>query len=47
MYVDNTELQSFVEKALKLGAKLAGSQYRDGEWITLLDPAGRPFCFVM
>jgi len=44
---DNNELAILTEKAIQLGAKVAANQYGDGEWITLLDPAGHPFCFVI
>lgn len=41
------ELESCVDKAVKLGAKIAEMQYGDGEWITMIDPAGHPFCIVV
>ena len=44
---DKKELAVFTERAVKLGAKLAKNQYGDGEWTTLLDPAGHPFCLVI
>jgi len=44
---DKNELEVTTERALHLGAKVADEQYGDGEWITLLDPAGHPFCFVI
>lgn len=44
---DKSELKVTTERALQLGAKVAEEQYGDGEWITLLDPAGHPFCFVI
>lgn len=44
---DKKELAELTEKAIKLGAKVAESQYGDGEWTTLLDPAGHPFCLVI
>ena len=44
---DTNELQEMVDKAVKLGAKIPETQYGDGEWITLLDPAGHPFCIVI
>lgn len=40
-------LKEAVEKALSLGAEMAAEQYGCGEWVTLLDPAGHPFCFVV
>lgn len=44
---DKTELEAITKRALQLGAKVAEQQYGNGEWITLLDPAGHPFCFVI
>ena len=44
---DKKELEATTERALQLGAKVADEQYGNGEWITLLDPAGHPFCFVI
>jgi len=44
---DMNELEAVTQKAIQLGAKVADEQYGDGEWITLLDPAGHPFCFVL
>ncbi len=44
---DNTELQKMCNKAVKLGAKIAETQYGNDRWITLLDPAGHPFCIVI
>lgn len=44
---DKKELEATTKKALQLGAKVANEQYGNGEWITLLDPAGHPFCFVI
>lgn len=44
---DRAELQEMTDRAVRLGAKIAGTQYGDGEWITLLDPAGHPFCIVV
>lgn len=44
---DKKELEAMTERALQLGAKVTDDQYGDGEWITLLDPAGHPFCFVI
>lgn len=44
---DKSELKESVEKAVMLGAKIAGEQYGGEEWITMLDPAGHPFCFVV
>lgn len=44
---DKKELQKATEKAIQLGAKIADQQYGGEEWITMLDPAGHPFCFVI
>ena len=44
---DKSELKESVEKAVMLGAKIADEQYGGEEWITMLDPAGHPFCFVV
>ena len=44
---DATELQAMTEKALSLGAARAQAQYGGNDWITLLDPAGHPFCLVI
>lgn len=44
---DRAELQEMVDKAVKLGARIAEMQYGNGKWITLLDPAGHPFCIVI
>ena len=44
---DGAELQAMAAKALSLGATKASEQYGDGDWLTLLDPAGHPFCLVI
>ncbi|MDF2888093.1 MAG: Glyoxalase-like domain protein [Lacrimispora sp.] len=44
---DKSELKESVEKAVMLGAQIADEQYGGEEWITMLDPAGHPFCFVV
>jgi len=44
---DKSELKEAVKKAVMLGAKIADEQYGGEEWITMLDPAGHPFCFVV
>ena len=33
--------------AVACGAALAPVQYGENKWVTLLDPAGHPFCFVI
>ena len=40
---DKKELAEWVDRAIKAGAKIAEMQYGDGEWITMIDPAGHPF----
>jgi catechol 2,3-dioxygenase-like lactoylglutathione lyase family enzyme len=44
---DKNELKEAMEKATMLGAKIASEQYGGEEWVTMLDPAGHPFCFVV
>uniref|UniRef100_UPI0006D152A8 VOC family protein n=1 Tax=Clostridium sp. NkU-1 TaxID=1095009 RepID=UPI0006D152A8 len=44
---DKNELKEAIGKAIKLGAKIANEQYGGEEWVTMLDPAGHPFCFVV
>ena len=41
------EMKEAAEKAVGLGARIAETQYGDREWVTLLDPAGHPFCIVV
>lgn len=43
--VDSLELA--VACALSLGAAVAGTQYNPGQWTTMLDPAGHPFCLCL
>ena len=38
------DLASAVEGAIKLGAIKAGCQYGEGQYVTLFDPEGHPFC---
>lgn len=45
--VDRKDLQEAVDKAVGLGAKIAETQYGGDAWITLLDPAGHPFCLLI
>jgi catechol-2,3-dioxygenase len=42
--VAHAELKDWVQKAVTLGAKVAGTQYSD-QWTVMLDPEGHPFCF--
>jgi predicted enzyme related to lactoylglutathione lyase len=42
-----SDLKTAVEHARALGAVMAGEQYNPGQWITLLDPAGHPFCLCL
>lgn len=41
------ELLEATQKALQLGAEISENQYGDGEWVTLFDPSGHPFCIVV
>ncbi len=45
--VDRKNLQEALDKAQRLGARIAETQYGGDEWITLLDPAGHPFCLLI
>lgn len=45
--IDRKDLQEALDKALRLGARIAETQYGGDEWITLLDPAGHPFCLLI
>lgn len=40
-------LRTVLKKALSLGAVRAKAQYGGDEWVTLLDPAGHPFCILI
>ena len=44
---DKNERKEAIEKAIKLGAKTANEQYGGEDWVTMLDPAGYPYCFVV
>ena len=44
---DQAELRDMTDRALSLGATKAQAQYGGDDWITLLDPAGHPFCLVI
>lgn len=44
---DKAQMKRAVEHALACGATLAGTQFGGDQWVTLLDPAGHPFCFVI
>lgn len=41
------ELEEWAARAAALGAVRAETQYGGGDWITMLDPAGHPFCIVV
>lgn len=41
------QLELAVQHALACGAVKAPMQYDPEKWITLFDPAGHPFCFVL
>lgn len=38
------DVAAAVEYAQSLGAKKAASQFGENEWVTMIDPAGHPFC---
>lgn len=40
-------LDKAVAHAVALGATVAGTQYNPGQWTTMLDPAGHPFCLCL
>jgi catechol 2,3-dioxygenase-like lactoylglutathione lyase family enzyme len=42
-----SQLKDAMKKAIELGAKIADEQYGGEDWVTMLDPAGHPFCFVI
>ncbi|WP_077610992.1 VOC family protein [Clostridium sp. Marseille-P2415] len=44
---DKDELKEATENAIELGAKITDEQYGREEWVTMIDPAGHPFCFVI
>lgn len=44
---DRSALKGATDKAIGLGAKVADEQYGGDDWITMLDPDGHPFCFVI
>ncbi|OQB23442.1 MAG: Glyoxalase-like domain protein [Firmicutes bacterium ADurb.Bin182] len=41
------QMELAVKRALSLGAVKARVQYGPDKWITMTDPAGHPFCFVI
>ncbi len=41
------QLELATEHAISCGAVKAKVQYNPEKWITMLDPAGHPFCFVI
>lgn len=41
------ELDIAVQHAVACGAKICDVQYDVEKWITMLDPEGHPFCFVI
>lgn len=49
MHLDFTvsDLGAAVERAKALGAVEAAAQYNPRQWITMLDPAGHPFCLCL
>jgi len=44
---DAAQMAAAVQRALGCGAVLAPAQYGQEKWVTLIDPAGHPFCFVI
>jgi catechol 2,3-dioxygenase-like lactoylglutathione lyase family enzyme len=44
---DQKQLDLAAEHAISCGATKAAEQYGGDKWITLIDPAGHPFCFVL
>ena len=47
MVRDQSQLQLAVQHAISCGATKAIIQYDPTHWITMFDPAGHPFCFVL
>ena len=43
---DRETMPQAVQHALACGAAMAPVQFSDS-WVTLTDPAGHPFCFVL
>lgn len=41
------EMEMAVKHALSCGATMAKTQYGGDKWVTMLDPSGHPFCFVL
>lgn len=44
---DREHMEHAVRHAVSCGAVMAGVQYDPEKWITMIDPAGHPFCFVI
>ena len=44
---DKEQMALAVQHAISCGAVKANVQYDPDRWITMLDPAGHPFCFVI
>lgn len=44
---DKEQLALAIQHAMSCGAMKASIQYDPERWITMLDPAGHPFCFVI
>lgn len=44
---DKEQMELAVQHALSCGAVKASVQYDPKKWITMIDPAGHPFCFVI
>ncbi len=41
------DVAAAVERALSLGAVKAAAQFGEGHFVTMLDPAGHPFCLCL
>ncbi len=44
---DQEQMEGAVQHALSCGARKADYQENPEKWITMIDPAGHPFCFVV
>lgn len=44
---DKAQMELAVQHAISCGAVKTSVQYDPERWITMIDPAGHPFCFVI
>jgi hypothetical protein len=44
---DKVQMELAVQHAISCGAVKASVQYDPKKWITMIDPVGHPFCFVI